>query len=249
MFRVGICIICALLLAMPVAGGVSAASDAMVRVVVVDDAPPMSYRDTAGTLTGFSVEIARALCHEIRANCRFQSAPQKALVDLLARGQADMIAVGMYETPEREGKLLFTRPHYRSLSLWLGRAGVAPGQVGVRVLTVAGTVQDRYARKHGWAVLAVPGEGELAERLIDGSAQAALVPMGTAIQLQKSAGFRHLGLLPTVIRDSELSGDASFAISLFRPDLKEEMDEALVRIKRNGVYDRINSRFLPFRVS
>jgi ABC-type amino acid transport substrate-binding protein len=31
--------------------------------------------------------------------------------------------------------------------------------------------------------------------------------------------------------------------------LKEQIDAALDRIKRNGTYDRINSRFLPFRVN
>ena len=34
-----------------------------------------------------------------------------------------------------------------------------------------------------------------------------------------------------------------------RPELKHEINTALERIKRNGTYDRINSRFLPFRVS
>ena len=61
--------------------------------------------------------------------------------------------------------------------------------------------------------------------------------------------FRRLGLAPTVLRAPELGGDVSFSISPRRPELRQEINMALERIKRNGAYDRINSRFLPFRVS
>jgi ABC-type amino acid transport substrate-binding protein len=49
--------------------------------------------------------------------------------------------------------------------------------------------------------------------------------------------------------DPVLAGDASFGISKHRPDLKAPMDMAIDRIKTNGVYDRINTQFLPFRVN
>lgn len=48
------------------------------------------------------------------------------------------------------------------------------------------------------------------------------------------------------MNEPELGGDASFGITSRRPALKEQIDAALDRIKRNGTYDRINSRFLPF---
>jgi hypothetical protein len=65
----------------------------------------------------------------------------------------------------------------------------------------------------------------------------------------KSEAYRRLELSATVLRSPELGGDASFGVSLFRPELLDEINAALERIKRNGTYDRINSRYLPFRVS
>lgn len=55
---------------------------------------------------------------------------------------------------------------------------------------------------------------------------------------------------PMAFRDAsgELSG-FSLGIAPRRPELKEQIDAALERIKRNGTYDRINSQFLPFRVN
>ena len=41
--------------------GALAADEPALRVLVLDNAPPMSFRDESGQLTGFSVEIARAV--------------------------------------------------------------------------------------------------------------------------------------------------------------------------------------------
>jgi ABC-type amino acid transport substrate-binding protein len=76
-----------------------------------------------------------------------------------------------------------------------------------------------------------------------------MAPMISALNLQKSPAFRQLDLVPVVLHIPDLAGEVAFGISPRRPELKEEIDAALDRIKRNGTYDRINSRFLPFRVS
>ncbi|MBU1365211.1 MAG: transporter substrate-binding domain-containing protein [Gammaproteobacteria bacterium] len=230
-------------------GGVLAAERTALRVLVLENAPPMSFRDEFGQLTGFSVEVARAVCSEMRVNCAFEVVMQSALLPAISQGKADIAAVGLLETPERRAKMLFAKPYYRSMSLWLARPGVVPGQAGVRVAAVVGSVQEAYGRKQGWEMNAVATHGELAEPLISGQAQAVLVPMISALNLQKVAAFRKLGLATTVIHAAELSGDAAFGISPFRPELQKEINAALDRIKRNGTYDRINSRFLPFRVS
>jgi ABC-type amino acid transport substrate-binding protein len=231
--------------------GVSAegAHAGALRVVVPEDAAPMAYRDDTGRLTGFSVEIARALCEEIRVTCQFEITPQQELRERLLQGKADMAASSVFEVPEQRGKLIQANPYYRSLSLWLGGMDVPPGRQGLRVAVVNGSIQEDYARRQGWETRAVRSSGELARALISGEAQAALVPMIVALHMQKNEAFRRLGLAPTVLRAPELGDDVSFGISPRRPELRHEINAALERIKRNGTYDRINYRFLPFRVS
>ncbi len=247
MFRIALPMLIGLLLSAPL--GAESARLAALRVVVPEDAAPMAYRDETGRLTGFSVEIARALCEEIRVVCHFDVATQHELLDRLLQGKADMAASSVFEAPEQRGKLLQANPYYRSLSLWLGGQDVPPGRSGLRVAVVHGSIQEDYARRQGWEVRAVRSSGELARSLVAGESQAALVPMIVALHMQKSEAFRRLGLAPTVLRAPELGDDVSFGISPRRPELKHEINTALERIKRNGTYDRINSRFLPFRVS
>jgi ABC-type amino acid transport substrate-binding protein len=163
-----------------------------------------------------NVEIARALCEEIRVVCHFDVATQHELLDRLLQGKADMAASSVFEAPEQRGKLLQANPYYRSLSLWLGGQDVPPGRSGLRVAVVHGSIQEDYARRQGWEVRAVRSSGELARSLVAGESQAALVPMIVALHMQKSEAFRRLGLAPTVLRAPELGDDVSFGISPLR---------------------------------
>ena len=230
-----------------VASGVTAAEEKL-RVAVLENSPPMSYRDTDGRLTGFSAEIIRAVCAEMQARCELQPIVLERVVNALVSGEIDIAAVSLLDTPERRTKILLAIPYFRSTSLWFAKPGVQPGDRGIRVAAVKGSAQERYARSQGWDTIAVPTNGELGQPLLAGVAQAAIIPMNTSLALTKDKDFLALGLNSTVMKAPELLGNASFGISPRRPELKEAVDGALERIKRNGVYERINSQFLPFRV-
>jgi ABC-type amino acid transport substrate-binding protein len=229
-------------------GMVAHAADQPLKVAVLENSPPMSFRDAHGRLTGFSVEIARALCEEMQVQCEFHVIVLGHLLDALASGEFDIAAVSLLDTPERRQRILLARPYFRSVTLWYAKPGIEPGARGLRVAVVKGSAQESYARKQGWETVAVQTNGELGAPLIAGVAHAAIVPMNTSFNLQKDANFLRLGLRSTVIKVPELVGNASFGINPQRPELKIAVDEALDRIKRNGVYERINTQFLPFRV-
>lgn len=226
-----------------------AAEERFYRVAVLENSPPMSYRDTNGQLTGFTVALSRALCEEMRIVCRWQVTTMSTVVDEISNGQIDIAAISLLDTPERRKRVLFAKPYFRSRTLWLARSGIPPGTTGLRVAVVGGSAQERYARNQGWLLVPVRTNGELGDPLASGQAQAAIIPMSTAFGLMQQPKFRDLGLSSTVMEAPELSGDASFGISPQYPELKEQLDAALERLKRNGVYDRINSQFLPFRIN
>ena len=52
--------------------GTAAGEAPALRVAVLENSPPMSFRDGSGKLTGFSAEIIRAICEEMRARCELQ---------------------------------------------------------------------------------------------------------------------------------------------------------------------------------
>lgn len=226
-----------------------AAGETALRVAVLENAPPMAFRDATGELTGFSVAIMRALCEEMKVICNYQVTTLDQVIDDVAGGGIDVAAVSLLDTPERRERVLFSKSYFRSISLWFAPVGVHAGQSGVRVAVVRGSAQERFALGKGWKTVAVRTNGELGEPLVAGVAQAAISPMITGLNLMKQPDFQHLGLVSSVMNEPTLGGDASFGITPRRPALKEQIDAALDRIKRNGTYDRINSQFLPFRVN
>jgi len=225
------------------------AESATLRMAVLDDAPPMSYRDSQGRQTGFSHAIAEAVCEEMRVRCQFQVTTLSQVVDGLVNNRFDVAAMSLLGTPERRSKILFAEPYFRSFSLWFAQPGVPPGHGDVRVAVVDGSAQARYALQRQWRVVPVATNGQLGTVLKSGEAHAALMPMNTAMGLMADPDFQRLKLEPVVMHSPELGGDASFGINPRRSDLKTGVDEALARIKGNGRYDRINSQFLPFRVN
>ena len=220
----------------------------VLRVAVLENSPPLSYRDSAGKLTGFSPAVAEALCDELAMRCEFRATRLEYLIDDLVAGHFDIAAIGLLSTPERSRKVLFTGPVYRSVAIWLAKPGVEPGQAGIRVSVFKGSVHESYARSRQWDVVAAHDESQMIELLSAGVAQAAVSPLMTSLGLQQNPRFIQLGLKGTRLKVPELEGNAGFAIDPRRADLKEPLDKALEKIKRNGTYDRINSTFLPFRV-
>ncbi len=241
-------VLCCLFLVFSHAAAAAPGDAPVLRVAVLDDAPPMGFRDANGQLTGFSLAVMQALCAEIGRRCEFESRPFEYLIDDLASGHFDVAAVGLLNTPERRQRILFSRPVYRSQTLFFARPGVRPGQPEVRVSTFKGSAQENYIRQLGWKSVGAQTAEDMVEQLVAGVAQACVVPLMSSLNLRKNRAFLQLGLEPVVLPSVAFDSAASFGIAPQRADLKEALDKALDRIKVNGTYDRINSKFLPFRV-
>jgi len=244
------CMVSALLTVVVAPGALAGSNSAglPLRIGVLDDAPPMGFRDAEGRLSGFSHAIAEAMCQEMKANCTFVVTRLDFLVEELASGVIDIAAVGLLNTPDRRQSILFSQPVYRSITVWLSRPEHPPGRPKVRVSVFRGSVHEHYARTHGWLTVGAQTDGEMLDQMSAGVTQAMVVPLMTSFALQKNPRYLALNLTPSVLQAGELSGDAAFGIRKDRPELKAALDEALENLRRNGTYDRINTLYLPFRV-
>lgn len=235
--------LCAMLLAWP------ALASASLRVAVVGQAPPMSYVDASGHLTGFNVELARALCEALEQACELKLHELQDVVGAVAGNQVDFAVVSLLATPERRARLLFTKPLYRSLSVWLSsRPFPNAAETTTRVAVVRGSAQHSYGGGKGWNLAVLDTHAEVYAAVGSGSVQAALLPMTTGMNVIRDPRFSGLGWNYTLVSEAGLSGDVALSVSPSQPKLLERLNEAIDRIKRNGRFDRINSEFLPFRL-
>lgn len=221
----------------------------VVRMGILGNSPPMSFRNAEGEYSGYSIDMAHAVCRELNWHCQWVPTTISAVVDELKQGQVDVAAISLLSTPERRAQILFARPYYTSISAWVARHGVALDAPGTRVAVVQGSAQARFALTRSWKAVEVGTHAELAQALAQGRADGLLAPMMSVVGLMAQPPLQGQGLNVQPRREPELTGAASFGISPLRPELKPLIDGALERLERNGVYDKINSRYLPFKVN
>ena len=86
----------------------------IIRFLTDDDYPPFHFALADGTLTGFDVDIARAICEELKVPCTVQPRRFDTLVEALTAGQGDAVIAGLAKTAELRAKVEFTAPYYRT---------------------------------------------------------------------------------------------------------------------------------------
>jgi polar amino acid transport system substrate-binding protein len=224
------------------------AGERPLRVLLIESFPSLFSVSADGKMTGLMVDFSQALCESMRAKCEYRVVHIEDVVDTLAADKADFAAVTLLATPERQAKVLFSKPFYRSLSIWLAKPSVPPGAPNVSVAVVRGSVQAKYAEMHGWKILQFATHHELTQAMADASAGAALVPMLTAIMLTSDKHIQALGLQSTFMSDPMLGGDVRLSINPRLPELKLQLDAAIDQVKSDGRFDRINTKYLPFRL-
>jgi polar amino acid transport system substrate-binding protein len=125
----------------------------VLRFVTEDDYPPFNFALPDGSLTGFNVDLARALCEELKTACTIQPRRWDTIVPALAEGRADAAIASLASTPELRGQVDFTAPYYRTPGRFVARndaTGVDdPRPETLRGKTIgvqAGTAHEAFLR-------------------------------------------------------------------------------------------------------
>ena len=134
-------------------------SQSVIRLGIANE-PPYGYLDTAsGRVTGEAPEIGRVVLGRLGVKrVEVVTTEFRSLIPGLRAGRFDVIAAGMYVTPERCQQVLFSRPTYRigeALLVHRGNpkrlhsyADVARARDAV-IGIVAGSIESTYAQAAG----------------------------------------------------------------------------------------------------
>jgi polar amino acid transport system substrate-binding protein len=108
----------------PLSVGADSGYRAVVRLGIANE-PPFGYLDTAhGRVTGEAPELGRAVLARLGVKgIEVVTTEFRSLIPGLRAGRFDVIAAGMYVTPERCAQVLFSRPTYRIGEALLVRRG------------------------------------------------------------------------------------------------------------------------------
>jgi polar amino acid transport system substrate-binding protein len=124
----------------------------VIRFMTETDYPPFNYTGPDGNPAGFNVDLARAVCEEIRAQCTIQQRRFDTLIAALNANQGDAIIASIAITPEIRSRLDFSDPYYRTPARFVSRkdsnvTDVRPQQLeGKTIAVVAGSAHEAYLK-------------------------------------------------------------------------------------------------------
>lgn len=226
------------------------------RVATDGTFPPYSEVGADGKLKGFDVDIANALCAEMKVKCDISRYDFDGMIPALNAHKFDLIVASMAITPEREQAVAFSDKYEGGYSQLLGRKGMAldgspAGLKGKAIGVQQGTVQENYAKDvYGKAGAKVRTYNAPADALLDltaGRVDAIVVEIGVAWDFLKGPNGSRLSLFGPKLNDVKYFGTGS-GIALRKDDqpLLHKVNAALAAILKNGSYKKINDRYFGY---
>ncbi|OOR90818.1 ABC transporter substrate-binding protein [Moraxella caviae] len=227
----------------------SNSGEKFIRIATESSFKPFSYLDNQGNLVGFEIDLANALCEEMKAKCEISSQDWDGLIPGLNADKFDAIMAGMSATAERAQVVDFSEPYFDNTIVLIGKKGVdadANALAGKTVAAQLATVSaDWVSANQPQATLKTYDKQDNA--YLDLSAGRADVMMSDIVPaldwLKTEAG-----------QDFEVKGEPidigdTVAIAVRKGDaLKAEFDAALAALKTNGKYNEIVGNYFDASV-
>ena len=236
----------------------SQSAAAVIRIATEGAYPPFNFVDKDGHLAGFDVDIAEALCARMHARCEILAQNWDGIIPGLQIGQYDAIVSSMSITPERAQQVSFTDPYYDTPTRFVARKGTnveisVAGLAGKRVGVQRATVQERLLRANFYQAVPVLYDSQAAAEkdLLAGNIDLLL---GESVALAQSflksgpgQAFAFVG--PSFTDPAILGIGAGIAVRKDEPGLLAAFNAALVQIRADGTFKKINERYFDFDIS
>lgn len=228
-----------------------------IRIATEGAYPPFNLVDSSGQLKGFDVDIAKALCTEMKADCTIVAQAWDGIIPGLKAGKYDAIIASMSITPERQKAVDFTAPYYVA-----GAALVAPAKsdiaftpeglkgktIGVqRATTYATLLKEKFPGAIIKLYDTVDNQNlDLKAGRLDGVVAQQVV----MYEWLKKDGGDAFAFKGKPFLDPKYIGDgAGIAVNKGNAKLRDQFDAALKTIMANGTYAKINASYFPFSIA
>lgn len=196
--------------------------------------PPYATVDAAGRVGGESPSVARVVAERLGLRPEFVLMDFDDLIPALRAGRIDLIAAGMFVTPQRARQVRFTRPTLRVRPGWLalsGRSGLP-------------TALAEVVARDDLRVAVLQGSVELADLRGLGLPDARMVTVpdatsGRAAVLSGAADLLALSW-PSVAAMAAASGGRLHALAARHPEAETSMVALALRSDDRGLGDAVD---------
>jgi polar amino acid transport system substrate-binding protein len=229
-----------------------------IRFLTADDYPPFEFLGADGALAGYNIDVARALCEELKISCSIQPRRWDNLLDALEAKEGDAIVASLRETAATRDRARFTAPYYLTPARFVALAGVKSVDArpeGLRNATIgvpAGSAHEAFLRAFfpGVTLVLFPDREQLMAALLAGQFELAFDDaIGLAIWMneQRSPGCCVFQGGPFL--EPRFFGEG-IGIAVRRDDdaLRQALNWALQRLDERGVMTELYLKYFPIGI-
>ena len=215
---------------------------------------PFNYTNADGTLGGFDIEIANAICADMQVTCEIVAQDWDGIIPGLKAGKYDAIVAAMSVTPERAQQVAFTHPYFSNALVFLAKKDSTFDPAKVTDINAHSIAAQRSTISSQWLENTYPKADmklydTLSNAFLDlgaGRVDAMISDKLPAIEwLSSTSGNNY------VLKGAEIDINDNFAIAV-RPNdeaLQAKINTSLSNIKANGTYDKINQKYFAVPAS
>ncbi|KAA0922795.1 transporter substrate-binding domain-containing protein [Psychrobacter sp. ANT_H56B] len=215
---------------------------------------PFNYTNADGTLGGFDIEIANAICADMQVTCEIVAQDWDGIIPGLKAGKYDAIVAAMSVTPERAQQVAFTDPYFSNALVFLAKKDSTFDPAKVTDINAHSIAAQRSTISSQWLENTYPKADmklydTLSNAFLDlgaGRVDAMISDKLPAIEwLSSTSGSNY------VLKGAEIDINDNFAIAV-RPNdeaLQAKINTSLSNIKANGTYDKINQKYFAVPAS
>lgn len=214
---------------------------------------PFNYTNTDGTLGGFDVDMANAICDDMQVTCEIVAQDWDGIIPGLKAGKYDAIVAAMSITPERAQQVAFTEPYFSNSLVFLAKKDSSFDPSKSSDINAHSIAAQRSTLSSQWL------EGEYPEvnmKLYDTLSNAFLDLESGRVDAMISDKLPAIEWLSSesggdyAVKGDEIDIDDHFAIAV-RPgdELQAKINQSLANLKANGTYDKINQKYFAVPTS
>ena len=228
-----------------------------IRFLTDSDYPPFNYYDEDNVLTGFNVDVARAVCLELAAACDIQVRPWAELLPALRRGETDAVIASHAVNANTLRIVDFTDRYYHTPARFAGKRSAGridatpEGLEGKKVAVAKGTAHEAYLRTFFRdSSIRAFDTPELARDALISGASDLLFDDGImlAFWLNGTASKACCEFKGGPFGEPKYFGDGvAIAVNRDDPQLKALINAALKRMRESGRYEELVLRYFPLR--
>ncbi|MDX2289282.1 MAG: transporter substrate-binding domain-containing protein [Hyphomicrobiaceae bacterium] len=228
------------------------------RFLTTADFPPFNFYDEDGVLTGFNVDLARAICLELNVTCDVRAADWQTLVPALQRREADGLMASGLVTSQMLLDVEFTERYFHTPGRFAGRR--AAGTIeptpesldGKRIGVADSTTHAAFVKQffRGSRILVFDDADAAREALKAGEIDVVFDDgISLSFWLNGTSSAQCCEFKGGPFHEPRYFGDG-IAIAVPKADgqLRADLNQALRQVRASGRFVELVTRYFPFRV-